>query len=68
LPNLARVLSRGANGLRRASMETITCEHCGKVTPKKSAEPVVAEGWTVYFCSERCKIQWGEQADIEDDE
>ena len=49
-------------------METVTCEHCGKVTPKKSAEPLVAEGWTHFFCSERCKIQWGEQAEIEDDE
>jgi YHS domain-containing protein len=49
-------------------METVTCEHCGRVIPKKSAETLVAEAWTVYFCSERCKIQWGEQAEIEDDE
>ncbi len=48
--------------------ETITCEHCGKVAPKKSAERLVAEGWTHYFCSALCKIQWGEQAEIEEDE
>jgi YHS domain-containing protein len=48
--------------------DTITCEHCGKVAPKSTAERIVAESWTHYFCSELCKIQWGEQAEIEDEE
>jgi len=68
LTNRARVLSKGADGVRRLNMETVTCEHCGKVTPKKTAERLVVEGWTHSFCSERCKIQWGEQAEIEEDE
>jgi len=49
-------------------MESVACEHCGKVTPKKTAERLVLEGWTHYFCSERCKIQWSEQEEVEDDE
>jgi hypothetical protein len=64
----ARVLSKSADGVRRLIMETVTCEHCGKVTPKKTAERLVMEGWTHSFCSERCKIQWGEQVEIEEDE
>jgi YHS domain-containing protein len=67
LPDRARVLSKGADG-RRTIMETVTCEHCGKVTPKKTAERLVVEGWTHSFCSERCKIQWGEQDEIEEDD
>jgi FCS type zinc finger protein len=68
LTDRARVLSKGADGVRRLNMETVTCEHCGKVTPKKTAERLVVEGWTHYFCSERCKIQSGEQDEIEEDE
>jgi YHS domain-containing protein len=49
-------------------MDTVTCEHCGKVAPKQSADRVVVDGWTHYFCSPLCKIQWGEQDEIEEDE
>ena len=48
--------------------QTTTCEHCGAVVLRDRAERVVFEDWTHYFCSERCKIQWGEQAEIEEDE
>jgi YHS domain-containing protein len=48
--------------------ETTTCEHCGKVITTKTAQRVVVEDWTHYFCSELCKIQWGELAEIEEDE
>ena len=51
-----------------AMAQTTTCEHCGTVIPRDSAERVVVEDWTHYFCSERCKLQWGEQAEIEEDE
>jgi YHS domain-containing protein len=51
-----------------ARAQTTTCEHCGTVIPAHSAERVVADGWTHYFCSERCKIQWGAQAEIEEEE
>jgi len=44
------------------------CEHCGKVIPPGPAERVVVDNWTHYFCSERCKIQWGEQGEIEEEE
>jgi len=49
-------------------METVACEHCGKVSPKETAERLVVEDCTHYFCSARCKIQWGEQGEIEEDE
>jgi ribosomal protein L24E len=62
------MLSKSADSLGRTIMQTVTCEHCGKVTPKKTAELIVVEDWAHYFCSERCKIQWGEQAEIEEDE
>ena len=48
--------------------QTTTCEHCGTVIGKEKAERIVVEDWTHYFCSERCKLQWGEQAEIEEDE
>lgn len=48
--------------------DAVTCEHCGNPIVAGKAERLVAEGWTHYFCSERCKIQWGEQAEIEEDE
>ena len=48
--------------------QTTPCEHCGSVTPVDQAESVIADGWTHYFCSERCKIQWGELAEIEEEE
>lgn len=48
--------------------QTTTCEHCGAVIVIAKAEQFVVEDWTHYFCSERCKIQWGEQAEIEEDE
>ena len=44
------------------------CEHCGTVVPIVKAERVVVDDWTHYFCSERCKILWGEQAELEEDE
>lgn len=47
--------------------QTTTCEHCGTVIPLDKAERLVVEDWTHYFCSERCKIQWGEMAEIEDE-
>ena len=47
---------------------TVTCEHCGGVTTTDAAERIVLDDWTHYFCSERCKIQWGEQAEIEEEE
>jgi hypothetical protein len=48
--------------------ETTTCEHCGLVVPIAKAERVVADDWTHYFCSERCKILWGEQGELEPEE
>ena len=48
--------------------QTTTCEHCGNATPAEKAERVVADGRTYYFCSELCKIQWGELDEIEEDE
>ena len=48
--------------------QATTCEHCGTVIPLNTGEQLVVEGWTHNFCSERCKIQWGEQAEIEEDE
>ena len=48
--------------------ETTTCEHCGTVVTTHSAQRVVADDWTHYFCSELCKIQWGEQGEIEEEE
>ena len=48
--------------------QTTTCEHCGTVIAKDRAERLVVEDWTHYFCSPGCKIQWGEQAEIEEDE
>ena len=47
---------------------TTTCEHCGTVVAKETAERIVVDDWTHYFCSERCKILWGEMAEIEEDE
>ena len=47
--------------------ETTTCEHCGNVTPMASAERVVIDNWTHYFCSERCKLIWAEQDEIEEE-
>ena len=46
---------------------TTTCEHCGTVIPIEEAERIVVEDWTHYFCSERCKLQWSEQAEIEEE-
>jgi YHS domain-containing protein len=48
--------------------ETVACEHCGKVAQKTATERVVVEDWVHYFCSEQCKLRWGEQAEIEEDE
>jgi hypothetical protein len=48
--------------------QTTTCEHCGTVVPLAKAERLVVEDCTHYFCSERCKIQWGEMGEIEEDE
>ena len=48
--------------------QSTTCEHCGTVIPVAKAERLVVEDWTHYFCSERCKIQWGEMAEIDEDE
>jgi len=47
---------------------TTTCEHCGNVVPLDKAERFVVESWAHYFCSESCKLQWGEQGEIEEDE
>jgi YHS domain-containing protein len=46
----------------------VTCEHCGTLTQKAAAERVVVEDWTHFFCSERCKLQWGEQDELHEDE
>ena len=48
--------------------ETTSCEHCGNVVPIARAERVVIDAWTHYFCSERCKLQWGEQGELEEEE
>ena len=48
-------------------VQSTTCEHCGRVIARDKAEVLVVEDWTHYFCSENCKIQWGEQAEIEED-
>jgi len=48
--------------------QTTTCEHCGTVIAKDGAERVVVDEWTHYFCSELCKLQWGEMDEIEEDE
>ena len=47
--------------------EATACEHCGKVILPGKAERVVVDNWTHYFCSERCKIQWGEADELEED-
>jgi YHS domain-containing protein len=49
-------------------VDDITCEHCGLVVPAGKTARAVAEGWTFYFCSERCKIQWGERGEVEEEE
>jgi hypothetical protein len=51
-----------------AMAQTSTCEHCGAVVETNRAQRIVVEDWTHYFCSERCKIQWGEQGEIEEEE
>lgn len=48
--------------------EIIPCEHCGLPVNKEKAEMVVVENWPHYFCSEKCQIEWGELAEIEDEE
>lgn len=48
--------------------DSVLCEHCGRMTPARAAEIIVVEDWPHYFCSAACKIEWGEQAEIEDDE
>lgn len=48
--------------------EATTCEHCGKAIPPGTAERVVVDNWTHCFCSERCKLQWGEEGEIEEEE
>jgi hypothetical protein len=53
---------------RRMMAQTATCEHCGTVIPRERAERFIVEDWTHYFCSERCKLQWGEQGEIEEEE
>jgi YHS domain-containing protein len=47
--------------------DTKTCEHCGAVVLDSAPERVVVDGRSYYFCSEGCKLQWGEQGEIEDD-
>jgi len=47
--------------------QTTTCEHCGTVIPTATAACLVVEDWTHYFCSERCKIRWGEAVDNEEE-
>ena len=47
---------------------SVPCEQCGNVTPIEKAERLIIEDRTHYFCSERCKIQWGEQPDVVDEE
>ncbi len=47
--------------------ETVTCEHCGNLVAKQKAQRLVVEDWTHYFCSERCKLEWGEQGEIEEE-
>ncbi|MFQ5665018.1 MAG: hypothetical protein ACE5I7_01170 [Candidatus Binatia bacterium] len=48
--------------------ETTTCEQCGTVITTDTVHRVVVEDWIHYFCSERCKIEWGEEPEIEDEE
>ncbi len=48
--------------------ETIVCEHCGLPVEKKQAEIVVVDDWPHYFCSEQCKIEWGELGEAEEEE
>lgn len=48
--------------------EPKNCEHCGAVIPAGTAETLVVDDWTHYFCSERCKLRWGEQGEIEEEE
>jgi YHS domain-containing protein len=48
--------------------QATTCEHCGAVTDTNTVHRIVVEDWPHYFCSERCKVQWGEQAEIEEEE
>ncbi len=48
--------------------EMVSCEHCGLPVAKERAEVVVVENWPHFFCSERCKLEWGELAEIEDEE
>jgi len=48
--------------------QTTTCEQCGTVIPVTQTERLVVEDWTHYFCSERCKIQWGEMVANEEEE
>jgi hypothetical protein len=50
-----------------AMAQATTCEHCGTVVPLDKAETLIVEDWTHHFCSELCKIQWGELAEIEEE-
>jgi endogenous inhibitor of DNA gyrase (YacG/DUF329 family) len=48
--------------------EATICEYCGAVVASAPAESIVVESVTHTFCSERCKLQWGEQVELEEDE
>lgn len=48
--------------------DSVACEHCGKPVQRRTAEVEMVEDWAHYFCSEACKINWGEQAPLEIDD
>jgi hypothetical protein len=47
---------------------TVECEYCGKPVRHDTALVETVDEWSHYFCSEACKIGWGEQAPLEAEE
>ena len=48
--------------------QQVVCEHCGKPLASEDALVEIVESWPRYFCCEECKIVWGEQAEIENEQ
>ena len=47
---------------------SVLCEYCGKPVQQEHAIVETVEEWSHYFCSEICKIAWGEQSALEAEE
>jgi YHS domain-containing protein len=43
------------------------CEQCGGVISTDKAERIVADDQVTYFCSERCKLEWSERPELDEE-